>query len=195
MLSPDGYTVWAIKAQDILDVHALWEAVAPGDSPVNNKKCKNARALILHGPPEDVLLSVATKPTAREVWDSLPVRFVGAERVRAARRATLRGELDRMKMEEGEQLDPYAGRLAGMAARFAGLGKTLGDTELVKKLLDTVPDRLFPVIAGIEQFCMLEELKFDEALWRLRAFDERVRRRGLSCGERQDGQLLYTAAQ
>nr|XP_020177710.1 uncharacterized protein LOC109763279 [Aegilops tauschii subsp. strangulata] len=181
MLSPDGYTVWAIKAQAILDAHTLWEAVAPGDSPVNNKKCKTARALILSGLPEDVLLSVATKPTAREVWDSLKVRFVGAERVRAARRATLRGELDRLKMEDAEMPNVYAGRLAGMAARFAGLGETLGDTEMVKKLLDT--------------FCVLEELTYDEALGRLRAFDERVRRRGQDSGERAEDQLLYTAAQ
>ncbi|XP_073355426.1 uncharacterized protein [Aegilops tauschii subsp. strangulata] len=167
MLSLDGYT--------------MWEAVASGDSPVNKKKCKTARALILSGLPEDVLLSVAMKPTGREVWDSLKVRFVGAERVRAARRATLHGELDRLKMEDGETLDVYAGRLAGIAAQFAGLGETLGDTELVKKLLDT--------------FCVLEELTYDEALGRLRAFDERVQRRGQDNGERAEDQLLYTAAQ
>ena len=196
MLAPNGYTVWAIKAQAILDAHTLWEAVSPaGDAAVNAKKCKTARAMLPLGLPEDVLLSVATKATAREVWDSLKVRFVGAERMRAARRATLRGELDRLKMDDGESLDAYAGRLAGMAARFAGLGETLGETELVKKLLDTVPDRLFPVVAGIEQFCALEELTYDEALGRLRAFDERLRRRGQSSGERADGQLLYTAAQ
>lgn len=156
MLAPDGYTVWAIKAQAILDAHTLWEAVAPaGDAVVNAKKCKTARALLLSGPPEDVLLSVATKATAREVWDSVKVRFIGAERVRAARRATLCGELDLLKMDDGESLDAYAGWLAGMAARFAGLGETLGETELVKKLLDTVPDRLFPAVAGMEQFCAL----------------------------------------
>ena len=57
------------------------------DAAVNAKKCKTARALLLSGLPEDVLLQVAAKPTAREVWDSLKMRFVGAERVRAASRA------------------------------------------------------------------------------------------------------------
>ena len=85
VLAPDGYTVWAIKAQEILDAHTLWEAVAPtGDAVVKAKKCKTARAMLLSGLPEDVLLSVATKATAREVCDSLKVRIVGAERVRAA---------------------------------------------------------------------------------------------------------------
>ena len=38
-------------------------------------------------------------------------------------------------------------------------------------------------------------MAFDEALGRLRAFDERVRRRRQDNGERADGQLLFTATQ
>ncbi|KAE8789097.1 retrotransposon protein [Hordeum vulgare] len=97
MLTSDNNTVWAIKAKAILDVHTVWEAVAPGDAVVNTKKDKAARAMLLGALPEDVLLQVATKLTAREVWDSLKVRFVGADRVRAARLATLSGEFDRLK--------------------------------------------------------------------------------------------------
>ncbi|XP_073363066.1 uncharacterized protein [Aegilops tauschii subsp. strangulata] len=195
MLTQDNYTVWAIKAQAILDGHTAWEAVAPGDAAVNARKDKTARALLLGALPEDVLLSVATKPTAREVWDSLKVRFVGADRVRAARLATLRGEFDRLKMANGEVLDAYAGRLVGMTARYANLGETLGDTPLVKKLLDTVPDRLFPVVVGIEQFCDVTTMAFDEALGRLRAFDERVRRHGQDSGDHGRDQLMLTMAQ
>uniref|UniRef100_A0A453GJ35 DUF4219 domain-containing protein n=1 Tax=Aegilops tauschii subsp. strangulata TaxID=200361 RepID=A0A453GJ35_AEGTS len=195
MLTVDNYTVWAIKAHAILDVHTVWEAVAPGDAAVNARKDKTARALLLVALPEDVLLQVSTKLTAREVWDSLKVRFIGADRVCAARMATLRGEFDRMKMADGEELDVYGGRLAAMAARYANLGETLGDAALFKKLLDTVPDRLFPVVAGIEQFHDVTTMAFDEALGRLRVFDERVRRRGQDGGERGGEQLLMTAAQ
>ena len=76
----------------------------------------------------------------------MKVRVAGADRVRAVRLATLRGEFDRLKMADGEALDTYD----GMTARYANLGETLGDAALVKKLLDPVPDRLFPVDAGIE---------------------------------------------
>ncbi|XP_073357977.1 uncharacterized protein [Aegilops tauschii subsp. strangulata] len=179
MLTADNYMVWAIKAQAILDVHTVWEAVAPGDAAVNAKKDKME----------------STKLTAREVWDSLKVRFVGADRVRVARLGTLRGEFDWMKMADGEELDVYGGRLAAMAARYANLGEALGNATLVKKLLDTVPDRLFPVVAGIEQFHDVTTMAFDEALGWLRAFDERVRRRGQDGGERGGEQLLMTAAQ
>uniref|UniRef100_A0A452XFN2 DUF4219 domain-containing protein n=2 Tax=Aegilops tauschii subsp. strangulata TaxID=200361 RepID=A0A452XFN2_AEGTS len=196
MLTPDNYTVWAIKAQAILDAHNLWEAVAPvGDAAVNGKKCKTARAMILSGLPEDVLLQVATKLTTREVWDSLKVRFDGAVRVRVAQLATLRGDFDRLKMADDEALDAYAGRLGAITARYASLGETLGDAALVKKLLDTVPDRLFPVVAGIKQFCNVNEMAFDEALGRLRAFDERMRRHGKDGDECGGDQLLLPMEQ
>jgi hypothetical protein len=53
---------------------------------------------------------------------------------------------------------------------------------MVKKLLDTVPDHLYPVVAGIEQFCDVETMAFEEALGRLKAFDERSRRRAQIIG-------------
>jgi hypothetical protein len=37
-----------------------------------------------------------------------------------------------------------------MGARYANLGATLDDEAMVKKLLDSVPDRLYPAVAGIE---------------------------------------------
>ena len=72
----------------------------------------------------------------------------------------------------------YAGKLGTMTTRYAGLGAVLDYAALVKKMLDTVPERLYPAVAGIEQFCNVEEMAYEEALGRLKAFDERTRRRG-----------------
>lgn len=100
-----------------------------------------------------------------------------------------------MRMADGEARDMYAGRLAEMTAWYASLRETLGDAALVKKLLDTVPNCLFPVVAGIEQFCDVATMAFGGALGRLRVFDERVRCRGQDDGERGGNQLLLTMAQ
>ncbi|KAK8946390.1 hypothetical protein KSP39_PZI006862 [Platanthera zijinensis] len=97
-------------------------------------------------------MQVAMKKTAKEVWDCLKTRFIGADRVKNARLQTLRNKFDVMRMHEDETLDLYAGRLNSMCVRYANLGATLDDAALVKKLLDTVPDRFLNVIAGIEQF-------------------------------------------
>ena len=68
----------------------------------------------------------SSKKKAAEVWDALKTRFVGADRVKAARLSTLRGEFDRLDMADGEKLDVFAGKISGMAARYTGLGAILG---------------------------------------------------------------------
>jgi hypothetical protein len=183
VLSPARYTAWAIKVEAILDAQGLWEAVSPsGDAAVDAQKNKMARAQLLQALPEDILMQMSTKKTAKEVWESLKTRFIGADRVKMARLATLEGEFDKLCMVDGDVLDDYAGKISGMAAKFAGLGSTLDDVTMVKKLLDTVPDHLYPAVAGIEQFCDVETMAFEEALGRLKAFDERSRRRAQIIG-------------
>ena len=98
--------------------------------------------------------------------------------MRAARLGTLRGEWELLRMASDESLDAFAGKISGMAARFAGLRSTLEDAAMVKKLMDRVPDRLYAAVARMEQFCNLETLLFDNVLGRLKAFDERLHRRG-----------------
>ena len=51
-----------------------------------------------------------------------------------------------------------------MAARYVMLGSTLDDSAMVKKLLDTVPDRLYTMVTGIGQFYNVEEMAFEGAL-------------------------------
>ncbi|KAE8816503.1 retrotransposon protein [Hordeum vulgare] len=198
MLMGANYTTWAIKVEADLDAAGLWEAVMPPEeaaSAVIAKKDKPARAYLLWALADDLLLQVTSKKTAAEIWASLRTRFVGADRVRAARLGTLRGEFELLHMAEAETLDAFAGRLGGMAARYAALGSTLEESALVKKLLDSVPDRLYAAVAGIEHFCDVSTMHFEDALGRLKAFDERLQRWGQTGGEREDGQLMLTVDQ
>ncbi|KAE8782460.1 retrotransposon protein [Hordeum vulgare] len=128
MLTDDNYTVWAIKVEANLGAQGMWEAVVPMEdsaATIIAKKDKPARAYLLGGLSEDILLQVSLKMTAVELWASLKTWFVGADRVRAARLATLRGEFERLRMAVANTLDAFAGRISGMAGRYAGLGSTL----------------------------------------------------------------------
>jgi DNA-binding Lrp family transcriptional regulator len=103
--------------------------VAPANGvSINERKSKMARAQLLHAlsddilmqllmKPEDILMQVSTKPTAKEVWDSLKTRFVGADRVKAAHLATLKGEFDKLIMEDTEPLDDYANKISNEVCR------------------------------------------------------------------------------
>ncbi|XBH87940.1 hypothetical protein VPH35_075307 [Triticum aestivum] len=101
LLTGDNYTAWSIKVEANLDAAWLWEAVVvPEDAAVAviAKKDKPAHAYLLDALAEDLLLQVASKKTAAEVWASLKARFVGAHRVRTARLGTLRGEFELLRM-------------------------------------------------------------------------------------------------
>ena len=54
---------------------------------------------------------------------------------------------------------------------------------------------MYAAVAGIEQFCDVETMVFEEALSRLKAFDERLRRRTQDNGGRGSDQLMFAAAQ
>ncbi|XBI98472.1 hypothetical protein VPH35_018704 [Triticum aestivum] len=166
-LTTTNYISWAIKVEAQLDAQGLWGVVAPAENAVVDAgKSKMARAMLLGALSEEVLLPVSTKPTAKE-----------------------------LRMADGDDLDSFAGKLGAMTARYAGLGAVLNDAALVKKMLDTVPDRLYPVVARIEQFCDVETMAFEEALGRLKAFEERTKRHRQDGGRRDSEELLYTVAQ
>jgi hypothetical protein len=63
------------------------------------------------------------------------------------------------------------------------------DAELVKKLLDSVPDKFLQVITAIEQFSNLDDMPFDEAIGRLKAYEERIRKRD----DKMEERLLLTS--
>ncbi|XP_020176728.1 uncharacterized protein [Aegilops tauschii subsp. strangulata] len=194
-LTTTSYTSWVIKVEVLLDAQGLWGVVAPAEgATIDAGKSKMAQAMLLGALSEEVLLPVSTKPTAKEVCESLKVLFVGADRVRAARLTSLRGEFERLRMADGDDLDSYAGKLGAMTARYAGLGAVLDDAAFGKKMLDTVSDRLYPAVAGIEQFCDVETMALEEALGRLKAFEERTRHRGQDGDRRDNEELLPTVA-
>ncbi|XP_062186778.1 uncharacterized protein LOC133890424 [Phragmites australis] len=174
-LTATNYTRWVIRVQAMMEDQGVWEAVelAVGEA-VDKKKDKKAKSHLFQALPEDLLMQVARKKTAKEVWDCLKTRFVGADHVKNARLQTLKSDFNAMCMQEGETLDKYAGKL---------------------NLFDTVLDRFLSVIAGIEQFYDLDKMSFEEAVGRLKVFEERTRPRASSGNSISDNQLLFTQAE
>ncbi|XP_042386485.1 uncharacterized protein LOC121978174 [Zingiber officinale] len=163
---------------------------------VDTKKDKKGRAYILQCIPENILLQIAKKKTVKEVWDSLKTRYLGSDRVKKARVQTLKSEFDVLRMKETETIDEFVGKLSAMSSKFSTLGATLEDSSLVKKLLDSVPDKLFPIVAGIEQFHDLETIPFEETIGRLKAYEERtLRLRGNTNDTEGDLQLTHATWQ
>ncbi|KAL6654203.1 hypothetical protein ACP70R_007668 [Stipagrostis hirtigluma subsp. patula] len=177
MLTSTNYSTWAIKMEVNMEAQGLWDAVAPADGEVvEKKKDKMAMACLFGAIPDDVLQQVAKKTTAKEVWESLKTRCLGVDRVKKARVQTLKSEFKELCMKETESIDEFAGKISGLANKLCDLGAAMKDDELVKKLLDSVPNKFLQVIAAIEQFSDLDTMPFDEAIGRLKAYEERIRK-------------------
>ncbi|KAK9047932.1 hypothetical protein SSX86_033106 [Deinandra increscens subsp. villosa] len=191
-LTTTNYTSWSIMVETILRAYGLWGAIDPvTGAAVDDKKNYQTKAIIFQSLPEDVLLQVAKHKNAKDVWEAIRVRYLGADRVQKARLQTLRSELEMLRMKENETVDEFAGKISGIEAKFKNLGSTLEEVVLVRKLLNSVPKKYLQIVASIEQYSDIETMLFEEAVGRLKAFEERVRMQDANDDEGQ-GKLLLS---
>ncbi|XP_035837273.1 uncharacterized protein LOC118485125 [Helianthus annuus] len=151
-------------------------------------------ALLFQSLPDDILLQVAKYNRAHEVWEAIRVRFLGADRVQKARLHVLRSELENLKMKDNELIDEFAGRISAIEGRFNNLVSVIEPETLVRKLFNSLPIRFLPIIASIEQSEDLETMPFEEAIGRLKAFEDRVRLYAGNEGETY-GRLLFSKSE
>ncbi|KAG7586435.1 Zinc finger CCHC-type [Arabidopsis thaliana x Arabidopsis arenosa] len=173
MLTTTNYTVWTMRMKPMLRVNKAWEAIEPGstDGDLNDL----AKALLFQSIPESLILQVGEYETAKEVWDAIKTRNLGADRVKEARLQTLMSDFDRLKMKETESIDEFAGKLSEIATKAAALGEKINETKLVKKFLGSVPRKKYiHIVASLEQVLDLKKTGFEDIVGRLKTYEERV---------------------
>lgn len=127
MLNDSNYTVWTIKMKIALKVNEVWETIDPGMKHI--KKNNLAIALMFQSIPKALALQVGSFDMAKEVWEAIKTRHVGAERVREARIQTLMSEFDRLKMKETDTNDAFVGRLSEISSKSASLGEVIEEPK------------------------------------------------------------------
>ena len=191
VLNSTNYTIWAVKIKTIFNVRGIWEAVEPTeDAEVDQKKNNMAIEMLYQAIPENMVLQIASLTSVKEIWEALKVRHVGIERVKEARVQTLESDFESLKIGANEPLDVYAGKISEIVSQASSLGHTLDEKRQIRKLLSSVPERFIQIVAAIEQFADLNKMTFQEAVGRLKAFEERTKRQTKE--EDTFGKLLFT---
>ncbi|GJX72398.1 zinc finger, CCHC-type containing protein [Tanacetum coccineum] len=121
------------------------------------------------------------------------VRDHGEERVQQARLQTLKSDFEMLQMMEDETIDAFTTKLTTLVNKAASLGHTMEDETLVRKLLNAVPDRYLQIVASIEQYSDLSEMTLEEAIGRLKTYEERIKHKSKQV-DNQD-RLLFTRYQ
>lgn len=177
MLAKSNYTVWALKMKVFMKAQGVWNAVEPSDAKavIDEKTDKVALAMIYQGIPEEMLLSISEKKTAKEGWEALKVMCQGADRVKKARVQTLKAEFESLQMNESDQLHEFYMKLNGLVSNIRSLGEEVSEAYVVKKLLRANPSRFLQITSTIEQFGDLEKMSVEEAIGSLQAHEERLK--------------------
>ncbi|XP_076941111.1 uncharacterized protein LOC143610540 [Bidens hawaiensis] len=176
VLNSTNYTIWEIKIRLIFNVHGIWEAIEPKEgSEVDEKKYNTAIPLLFQAILENMVLKIVDFTSAKEIWHTLKVQHVGVHRVKEACLETLESDFESLKMGVDESLDVYSGKISEIASQASNLGPTMKDKKLVRRLLSSMLEKFIQIVAAIEQFLDLGAMPFQEAVGRLKAFEERTK--------------------
>ncbi|XP_074328212.1 uncharacterized protein LOC141666113 [Apium graveolens] len=176
MLTKSNYTVWAMKMRAFMRAHGIWDAIEPTDPKVavDEKVDRVALAGVYQAIPDDILLAVAEKTTAKSTWEAIKMMCQGAERVKTARIQTMKTVFETLRMKETEGIDEFSMTLSGLVTNIRALGKTVQESHIVKKLLMAVPNRFLQITSAMEQFGKIDEMSFEEAVGSLKAHEEKL---------------------
>nr|GEZ51766.1 zinc finger, CCHC-type [Tanacetum cinerariifolium] len=104
---------------------------------------------------------------------------------------TLKSDFEMLHMKEDETIDTFTEKLTTLVNKAASLGHTIEDQTLVRKLLNVVPDRYLQIDASIEQYSDLSEMTIEEAIGRLKTYEERIKYKKGKHVENQE-KLMFT---
>ncbi|XP_052621419.1 uncharacterized protein LOC128127104 [Lactuca sativa] len=169
-----------LQCPSIFNVHRVWEAIDPG---VNGDAKKNniAIALLFKDITEEKTLLIGNLGTAKEMWDVLKTRRLGADRIREARVQTLMGEFENLKMKDQEVIENFANKLSAYASRAASLGSVMEETKLVVDLKTIGYDDVVGRLKAYEERIKVEEIQPEQNQVLLANSDEKTKEKEHRC--------------
>jgi hypothetical protein len=127
-LTKTNYSDWALLMMVKLKARGLWSAVEPG----GGDEQEDMMAL-------DILSNVVPAEMVKEAWEAIKTMRIGDDRVRASTTQTLLRQFETATFKNGESVEDYSLRLAGMVQHLATLGETLEEAKVVGKFLRSMP--------------------------------------------------------
>ncbi|XP_013594361.1 PREDICTED: uncharacterized protein LOC106302391 [Brassica oleracea var. oleracea] len=123
MLTSTNYTVWSMRMKVLLRAHEMLDTIETGLD--DQKKNDDAIALLFQSVPETLILLVGEQVALKEIWNAMDSRHLGADCVREARLQTLMTEFDRLKMDDNDTVDDFAGKISGLSSKTTSLGENI----------------------------------------------------------------------
>jgi hypothetical protein len=161
MLTHMNYSEWSAVMHVNLQAVGLWEAVQHDD--IEYRDDRHVLAALLHAMPVDMQVGLTIKGMAREAWESIHNIWVGMDRVKEANAEQLRQEFVEIRFNPGEGVEDCSICITALVNELWVLTNDITIKEVVKKMLQSILEKLEQLAISMETLLDLNSLSIEEA--------------------------------
>jgi hypothetical protein len=112
LLTKTNYNQWALLMRIKLEARGLWGAVDPGGAGFHTDRL--ALDAIYSVVSLEMIITLTTKDSASEAWESIKTMRIGDDRIRKASAQRVCREYEMLGFRGGEGVEDFTMRLAGI---------------------------------------------------------------------------------
>ena len=168
----NGYTEPVLTINDVVVPKPIqqWDKLDFEKKNWNNK----ALSIIFNGITCDEFRRISICETAKEAWDILEVTHEGTDLVKNSKLQRLTTTFETLRMDEGETFDAFYAKLSDVVNSCFYLGKKLSQSEIVRKILRSLPDRFQPKVTAIEESKDIDLIKVEQLVGNLQTYESNL---------------------
>jgi uncharacterized membrane protein YgcG len=137
--------------------------------------------------PPKMISTLATKPSAKEAWESIKTMRIVIDYVRKVSAQKLCREYEQLTFRDGESIEDFAMRLSSLMNQLATLGDPEADDKIIAKYLRVTRPRYRQLVVSIETLFDILTLLVEEVIVCLKGVEDD----GVIDGNWDGGDKLY----
>ncbi|KAL5583020.1 hypothetical protein UlMin_015462 [Ulmus minor] len=198
----DGhYDHWSMLMENFLQSKEYWHVIKYGirepranvaltdtqKTKLEGKKLKDLKAknYLFQAIDQNILETILSKETSKDIWDSMKKKYQGSSRVKRAQLQALRRDFETLQVRDGESVTSYCARTMGIANKMQFHGEKMDDVTIVEKILRSLSPKYDYVVCSIEESKDIDELSLDELQSSILVHEQKMNR-----SSNTDGQAL-----
>lgn len=187
----DGdYDHWSLIMENLLRSKEYWSVIQSGfEEPKENEavdtaqqkaidearlKDLKAKNYLFQSIDKSILKTITQKETAKQLWDSMKVKYQGSARVKRAQLQRLRRTFETLEMKSGEGVSEYCARIMSTANDMRNCGEDMPGVKIVEKILRSLTEKFNFVVCSIEESKDIDKLTVDELQTSLLVHEQKV---------------------
>lgn len=114
---------------------------------------------------------IFTCTSAKVAWDTLQTVHDGTDTVKQAKLQNLITAFETLRMKDTKTFDELYAKLSDIVKSSFNLGEPIAEVRIIKKILQSLPERFRPKVVVIEECQNLNTLTIEKLVGNLQTFD------------------------